>query len=143
MLPLLEHIHGHLGWLAALVLVHPAVVLRRRGRRAHLAVIFAVALPTIAASFGAFLYPSYRELLKGWIFRHHENVGLMFERKEHLAFAAVMFAWLGAAAYVAAWKTEGTDRTFRTLAHRAYVIAAGIAIAVAALGTAVGTYKTF
>ncbi|MDB5220684.1 MAG: hypothetical protein JWO86_8611, partial [Myxococcaceae bacterium] len=25
---LMEHVHGHLGWLAAATLVHPAIVLR-------------------------------------------------------------------------------------------------------------------
>jgi hypothetical protein len=100
-------------------------------------------LVTVVSILGVLLYPSYTDLLKQRIFQTGPRFGWMFERKEHLAFAAVMFAWAGAAAYVAAWKTEGTDRTFRTLAHRAYVVAAGIAIAVAALGTAVSTFKTF
>ena len=30
-----EHIHGHLGWLAAVALAHPAILLRQLGRRAH------------------------------------------------------------------------------------------------------------
>ena len=33
---------------------------------------------------------------------HAPSIGLLFERKEHLAFGAVVLAWAGAAAYFAA-----------------------------------------
>ena len=141
-LRIVEHVHGHGGWLTAIALVHPAIVLRRN-RGGAWAVGLSTGLVTVVAGLGVWLYSFYTEQLKRSIFQTGPRFGWMFERKEHLAFAAVMFAWLGAAAYIAAWKTEGTDRTFRILAHRAYVIAAGIAIAVACLGTAVGSYKTF
>jgi hypothetical protein len=141
-LRVVEHIHGHGGWLTAVALVHPAIVLRRN-RGGAWAVGLSTTLVTAVASLGVWLYPFYTEQLKQRIFQTGPRIGWLFERKEHLAFGAVMFTWAGAAAYVAAWKTEGTDQTFRTLAHRAYVIAAGIAIATAVLGTVVGTFKTF
>ena len=141
-LRIVEHIHGHAGWLTAVALVHPAIVLRRN-RGGAWAVGLSTALVTAVSALGVWLYPMYCDQLKQGIFQKAPSIGLLFERKEHLAFAAVAFAWAGAAAYVAAWRSERTDRTFRTLAHRAYMAAAGIAIVAAALGTAVSTYKTF
>lgn len=139
-----EHVHGHVGWLAAISLVHPAIVLRRKTRKAHLAVGLATALATAAATMGAAMYPSYREQLRQAIFIHAPSVGYMFERKEHLAFGAVLFAWAGAIAYAAAWRVDGELRLrLRTAAHVAYVASAALAVATAALGTAVGSYKSF
>jgi hypothetical protein len=137
-----EHIHGHAGWLTAVALVHPAIVLRRN-RGGAWAVGLSTGLVTAVSAVGVWIYPAYCDQLKQHIFQKAPSIGLLFERKEHLAFAAVAFAWVGAAAFVAAWRTEGTDRTFRVLAHRAFIAAAGIAILAAILGTTVSTYKTF
>ena len=49
----LEHVHGHIGWLAALALVHPAILLRRPRCRAMLAAGAATLLATLAALLGA------------------------------------------------------------------------------------------
>ncbi len=141
-LRVVEHIHGHAGWLTAVALVHPAIVLRRN-RGGAWAVGLSTALVTAVSAVGVWLYPAYCDQLKQGIFQKAPSIGLLFERKEHLAFAAVAFAWAGAAAYVVAWRTGGTDRTFRTIAHRAFMAAAGIAILAAILGTTVGTYRTW
>jgi hypothetical protein len=139
-----EHVHGHLGWLAAAVLVHPAVLLRDRARRAHLAVGLGTGLVTGVAAIGAWLYVAYIERLKRGIFQAAPGVGLLFERKEHLAFGAVVLAWAGAAAYWAAPRaSEATRTTLRTIAHRAFVAAAALATLVAVLGTIVGVYRSF
>jgi hypothetical protein len=144
MLRLIEHVHGHLGWLAAALLVHPAVVLRRRNRRAHLAVGLSTTLVTVASAIGVWLYTAYRERLKQGIFLQTPAIGLLFERKEHLAFAAVVLAWAGAAAYFAAPRASPeVCLQMRTIAFRAYVAAAGLAIVVVALGTIVAVYKSF
>lgn len=143
-LRLAEHVHGHLGWLAAAVLVHPAVVLRRRGRRAHAAVVTATALVTAAGALGAWLYVGYRDRLKGEIFRSAPSVGLVFERKEHLAFVAIVLSWVGFAAYFGGRTAEGrSKRTLETLAVFAFAVAAGVAILVASLGTVVAVYRAF
>ena len=143
-LRLLEHVHGHLGWLGAALLVHPAIVLRSRTRRAHLAVGLAAGLVTVAAAIGVFLYTAYRERLKQGIFMHAPAVGLMFERKEHLAFGAVVLAWAGAAAYFAAPRANPAVRELlRTIAFRAFCASAGLAIVVAVLGTLVAVYRSF
>ncbi len=142
---LTEHIHGHLGWLAAAALVHPAIVLRNRMRRAHLAVCLSLGLVTLVGAMGAWLYPHYTGKLKQGIFLHAPTIGFLFERKEHLAFAAIGLAWAGAIAYAVAprVKEEKTRLALRTAAFRAFVVAAVLAIATATLGTIVATYKTF
>jgi hypothetical protein len=140
-----EHLHGHLGWLAAIALVHPAILLRRHDRRAHLSVALAVALATLAGGIGASLYPAYRERLRQPIFAQAPGVGYLFERKEHLAFGAILLAWTGAVAYVAAHRyadTVGRD-ALRKAAHWAFVASALLGVATALLGTIVASYRTF
>lgn len=137
--------HGHLGWLAAALLVHPAIVLRDRRRRAHLAVILAGVFVTVASAVGAWLYVAYREKLRQAIFISSPSVGLLMERKEHLAFAALVFAWAGTAAYFGAprAKEEKMRETLRTIAFRSFACAAALAIVVAVLGTIVAVHKSF
>ena len=143
-LRLFEHIHGHLGWLAAATLVHPAIVLRSRTRRAHLAVGLSTALVTVAAAMGVGIYGAYRERLKQGIFLQAPVMGLLFERKEHLAFGAVVLAWAGAAAYFAApAATPKTRDRLRVVAFRAFCASAALGLVVAALGTVVATYRSF
>jgi hypothetical protein len=140
-----EHLHGHVGWLAAIALVHPAIFLRRHGRRADLSVGLAVAMATLAGAMGASLYPSYRERLRQAIFAQAPAVGYLFERKEHLAFGAVLLAWAGAVTYVAACRfaEEGDRDALRKASHWAFVAAAVLSLATALLGTIVASYRTF
>lgn len=139
-----EHLHGHIGWLAAAALVHPAILLRNTQGRAHWSVGLAVGIVTLAAALGAAMYPAYRETLRQPIFASSLTVGYLFERKEHLAFGVVMLAWTGGLAYGGAWMAEGPIReSLRRAAHRAFVVAAVLAVVTAALGTAVAAYKTF
>ena len=147
---LFERVHGHLGWLAAAALVHPAILLRDPRRRADLSVTLSAALVTVAAAVGVGLYGSYTGTLKQQIFLHAPAVGLLFERKEHLAFGAVLLSWIGAVAYTVEVRRRRVDaaadplRTaLRRLAFHAYVGAAALATAVAALGTMVAVYKSF
>ena len=143
-LRLVEHVHGHLGWLAVAILVHPAIVLRKTGRRAHLAVGLSTAILTLASGIGLFIYVAYRDQLKQRIFQEASSMGLLFERKEHLAFGAVMLTWAGCIAYVAAMRAPPPLRkTLWTIAFRAYVGAAALAALVAVLGTLVAVYKSF
>ncbi|HEX7665534.1 MAG TPA: hypothetical protein VF407_13505 [Polyangiaceae bacterium] len=141
---LLQHVHGHVGWLAAAVLVHPAIVLRRK-KKADWAVGSAVGLATIAGGMGAWLYPSYRERLKQGIFQEAPAIGYLFERKEHLAFAAVALAWVGGLAYVVARTTDEspTRDSLRKASQVSFTIAAALAIVVAALGTTIAAFRSF
>lgn len=141
---LAEHLHGHLGWLAAALLVHPAVVLRDRRRRAHLAVGLATAFVTSASAIGAFVYVAYRDRLRHDVFVTWPAIGLLMERKEHLAFGALVLAWAGAAAYFGAPRAEPPMRELlRTIAFRAFVCSAVLTVAVAILGTVVAVHRSF
>jgi ABC-type Mn2+/Zn2+ transport system permease subunit len=145
LLRLTEHVHGHLGWLAAALLVHPAIVLRDRKRRAHLAVILSSAFVTVASGVGAWIYVAYRDQLRQALFLSSPAVGLLMERKEHLAFASLVFTWAGTAAYFGAprAKDETQRTTLRTIAFRAFACSAALAIVVAVLGTIVAVHKSF
>jgi uncharacterized membrane protein len=139
-----EHLHGHIGWLAAIALIHPAVVLRRTTRRAHLAVGLSVGMVTVAGGLGAGIYGDYREKLRQSIFQQARVMGYLFERKEHLAFGAVLLAYAGALAYVVATRLQGDARErLRRAAHWSFVAAAVMAVLTAALGTVVAAYRTF
>ena len=143
-LRLFEHVHGHLGWLAAALLVHPAIVLRDRTRRAHLAVALSTVVVTLGGAGGAWLYVAYRQLLKREIFIGSPVIGLVFERKEHLAFGAIVLAWAGCAAYFAAPRaTRELRPVLRTIAFRSFVGSATLALIVAVMGTIVAVYKSF
>jgi hypothetical protein len=139
-----EHVHGHLGWLAAIALVHPAIFLRRPTRRAHLSVGLAVTAVTLAGAIGVSLYGSYRNNLRQSIFAHAPTIGYLFERKEHLAFGAILLSWTGAIAYAASTGAPASARlSMRRASHWAFVAATVLALATAALGTVVASYRTF
>ena len=143
-LRLAERVHGHIGVLAAVALLHPVLLLRRPARRARLAVGLAVLLVTLAAAIGAAVYPSYRALVKPHLFREHEAIGWWFERKEHLAVAGVAFAWLGALLHLSLpWLPAARREQAARLAHRAFVAACGAVWAVAAIGVAVAAVRSF
>jgi len=139
-----EHVHGHLGWLAAAALLHPAILLRNRQRRAHLSVALCTGFATVVGALGAWLYGPYRDRLKQHIFIEARWVGLMFERKEHLAFGAILLAWAGASAYAAAIGANATVKApLREFAFHAFAVSAALALLTAGLGTLVASYKTF
>lgn len=147
-LRLAERVHGHVGWLAAAALAHPAILLRDRQRRVDLSVASSAALVTIAALAGAWLYGPYTDRIKQQTFLHAPSIGVLFERKEHLAFAAVVLTWAGVCAYVAARRlapgaNDGLRDTLRVVAFRAYVGATALTTVAAVMGTIVAAYKSF
>lgn len=142
-LRLLEHVHGHLGWLAVAALVHPAVVLRNPRRRAKLAVVLSVSLSTVASALGGFLYYFYSHQLRRAVYAASMRHGMMFERKEHLAFGALALAWAGAAMHLFARSDDEVGRSRARFAHWTFVAAAVLAAIVGVLGTLVGSFKTF
>jgi hypothetical protein len=138
---LLEHVHGHLAWLATLALIHPAVLLRHPRRRAHLVTATATLLATATAALGIALYPAYRSELKLRIFESSRALGDAFERKEHLAVAVVVLSWVG---LVTHWADAGTPaRAWGRVAHVAYAGAAALAVLTAGLGIAVAVERSF
>jgi hypothetical protein len=143
-LRILEHVHGHLGWLAVAALLHPAILLRNPKRRARLAVVLATSLAVIAGGMGAWIYPEYRSRLKQAIFIHAPTLGWCFERKEHLAVGALGFALIGCVAHLSAPAFDASLRpVVAKMAHRAYVAAFAFALLVAILGVTVASFSTF
>jgi hypothetical protein len=140
-----EHIHGHMGWLSAAALLHPALLLRNPKRRALLAVSLTTCFVTASGLLGAWIYPEYRIRLKQQLFIQMPTIGWLFERKEHLAVGAIGFAWVGCIAHMTArsFEDDTLKRRVALMAHRAYVIAFVLCVAVACLGVVVATHSTF
>lgn len=144
-LRVLERIHGNLGWISALALLHPAWLLRRRDRKAKLACILATALVTLSGGLGAWIYPDYRVQLKQGIFIKAPSIGWLFERKEHLGLGAVVLAWAGLSAHLGALASR--ERKLRhplaQAAHISYVAATGMAWITGILGIWVASFRSF
>lgn len=140
---LLEAIHGHLGVLAAAALLHPAILLWR-GRPLSRGMGWAVGLSTtmtaLAFGGGLVIYEAYRAEVKRRLFFESRMAGLLFETKEHLAYAVVALAVGG---LVCALAAPRTDADLRRLAARLYAVAAVLGIVVVSLGTIVASFRTF
>ena len=143
MLRIVEHFHGHLGWLSTLALFHPAILLRSPRRRALLAAALATGLVTLTGVLGASLYPAYRSLLKPAIFAASSAVGNAFERKEHLAVGVIVLAWVGLVAHWAECRERSSSARVLRIAFVAYVAAATLATVSACLGLVVAVCRTF
>jgi hypothetical protein len=139
----LEHVHGHLGWLATAALAHPAILLRRPRRRALGAAAAATALVTAAAACGACLYPAYRTDIKPALFAVAPAIGYAFERKEHLAVAAVILSWAGLCLHWFNGRADPGQIHLGRAAFLAFVWATCLAATAAVLGTIVAITRTF
>jgi hypothetical protein len=145
-LRLLEHLHGHIGVLAAAALIHPALMLRRRRRSGAVVVVAsaATALVTMVGALGGLLYPGYRQLVKPALFARWPAVGWAFERKEHLGVATILLAWAGLAALLAEPRPDAGGSVPPVRAARvAYVAAAISATITATLGVWAAAHATF
>lgn len=148
---LFRTLHGWLGLLAAVLLLHPVVALAkrrpappgpgsarasvelpRRGLRwsSGLAAIFAVA----AFTTGWLLYPGYREDTKPALLVKAPTLASLFEVKEHLAWYALTLALTGTALL---WVGGPWARPH---ARTALLLAAVLGLVVAALGSSVGAF---
>jgi hypothetical protein len=145
LLRVLEHIHGHLGFLCVAALLHPAVLLRNPKRRARLVVSLATASVVATGLLGAYIYSDYRDRIKQHIFIEAPRIGWLFERKEHLAIGAVSLAVAGCIAHLSLpiFLEDVVKRTVARAAHRAFVGALVLALVAAVLGVSVASFKTF
>jgi hypothetical protein len=140
---LLESMHGHLGVLAAVALLHPAILLRRGlplSRGGRWAVGLTGVVTALAFGLGVGIYEAYRELVKRSLFQADREVGLLFETKEHLAWAVVSLAVGGVAA---AFLAGPRDRDLRRGAALAFALAALLCFVVVGLGTYVASVRSF
>ena len=144
LLRLLERVHGHLGWLSVAALLHPAILLRQRKRRARLSVSLATGFVVVTALLGAYIYPAYRDRLKQHLFIHAPTLGWMFERKEHMPVGDEAFALVGCVSHLALpLVAGGPEHSLARLAHWAFVLAFAFALVAAVLGVSVASYRSF
>lgn len=142
-LRILETIHGHLGILAAVALLHPAITLRRgkplsRGR--WWSVVLATATTVAVFATGLWIYDDYREHVRRPLFAESPTVGFLFETKEHIAWAVLSLALAaGAAALLAPRQAP----SIRKAAALLYATAAVICFLTAGLGTYVAAVRGF
>lgn len=142
-LRLLETVHGHFGILAAVALLHPAILLRRgkaltRGGRWSIALT--TALTVLAFGSGLVIYEGYRSEVKRGLFLENPTVGYLFETKEHVAFAVMALA-LGAG--IAALAAPRPARRVRKASAVVYAVAAAICFVTVGLGSYVSAVAGF
>lgn len=142
-LPLLEHLHGHLGVLAVALLFHPAILLWRGqplSRGGRWAVSATLAMVVVAFAFGLWIYPPYRDLVRHDLMLIDPDAALLFEVKEHLAWGALASALgAGCAALVAPRSAIET----RKIAARAFAASATLATSTGLLGIHIAALHTF
>lgn len=143
LLRLLTIVHGHAGVLAAIALLHPAILLRA-GRPLTRGTRWSVGLTAFTTAFayalGIALYPSYRAAVKRELFTANFQAGVLFETKEHLAYAVVTLT-IGAslAVFLAPRSASGIRRG----AAAVFAVAALLCLATAGLGTYVSAIRSF
>jgi len=140
---LLESVHGHLGILATVALFHPAILLRKgkvlsRGRK--WAVGLSGLLVSAAFGFGLIIYGEYRLAVKREIFARAPDVGLLFETKEHLAYAVLV---LSLAATSAAFLAPRERGDLRRAAALLFAAAAFLCAITTGLGTYIAAFQGF
>ncbi|MBM4357803.1 MAG: hypothetical protein FJ096_06805 [Deltaproteobacteria bacterium] len=132
---ILEALHGHAAVLAAAALAHPAILLRKGAPmsfRTRLAVALTVGVVALAFASGLVIYATYVDRVRVQLFLRNPSAGLLFETKEHLAFAVTAIT-LGAG--VAAWFAPAPDRALRRAAALAFGVAAILCLVTSGLGT--------
>ncbi len=142
-LRLLEALHGHLGVLAAIALVHPAWLLRKGrppSRGTRWATGLSAALVAGAYGLGIGIYGAYRQHVKPALFRASAEVGMLFETKEHIAYAVTGLA-IGAAVLALAAPRDRGD--LRRVAAGAFSVAALLCLVTACLGTYIAAVRSF
>jgi hypothetical protein len=142
-LRILESVHGHFGVLAAVALLHPALLLARgrpMSRGARWAVGLTAGVTAIAFSLGVAIYRDYRDFVRGPIFLRDPKVGLLFETKEHLAFAVIALTLAGA---LAAFVAPREEARIRRIAACMFGAAALLCFVTAGLGTYVASFGSF
>jgi len=142
-LPLLEHLHGHLGVLAVALLFHPAILLwqgQPLSRGGRWAIYATLAMITCAFVLGLWIYPPYRDLVRHDLTLMNPEAALLFETKEHLAWGALAAALGGS---LAALLAPRTAVGIRRIAARAFACAALLGLAVGLLGIHIASIHTF
>ena len=140
---LLEAIHGHVGVLAMIALLHPALILwsgKPLSRNAKLALAASLALVATTFALGLTIYPAYREEVKPELFRTNVLAGVLFDTKEHLAWVALVTA-IGAG--IAGLTAPPRAAQVRRIAGRVFLAGAIACTLAVGLGVWIASIQSF
>ncbi len=133
-----ERLHAVVAWAATAALVAALWMFARAPRRAaQVAGAVAVGLVVAAGGLGLALHDPYRARLRQRLFVEAPSLGWLFERKQSLAFAAVLLAVCALAATVRRARGSADAGETRDLARSAAL--AWAAAAVLALAASVAS----
>jgi hypothetical protein len=144
----LAAVHGVLGWIAAVLLAGAAMLLalRRDAALGRLRALAGLAFALLAAAFasGVLLDQPYRTRLRQRLFLASRALGWAFERKQHLAYGALLLASAALAALLARRPASDPDDRALVRASRTGLLAAALfALAAAAISTVVASRVRF
>ncbi len=146
-LQLVARAHAVVAWLATVALVLAVPFLIRR-RRDHVTVAIASAAAlgiTIAGGLGVLLEAAYRAQIRQRLFVRSPALGWLFERKEHLAFGAILLAWCALATTAATRFTRDPERAgdLERAVRLAAIAAAALALAASVMSALVARRAHF
>ena len=131
----MELFHGAVALVATAAIAWAAVAaLRGRLPKTPLAAL-AAALAILAGATGLTLDGAYRSRLRVRVFAHSRELGWLFERKQHLAFGAIVLA-LGATFVLFALRTaDGNTSPHLTRAARRALVASALRAAASSIAS--------
>jgi hypothetical protein len=155
----LARVHEIVAWVATAALaVASGIIFRAPARRGPVIAISAVAILsiTLAGALGLSLEDAYRSRIRQRLFVEQPALGWLFERKEHLAFGAILLGWSGLLSLVTALilgarparrteaeLSEALASELRAAAKVGWAGAAILALAACAASTIVARYASF
>ncbi|MEP7126495.1 MAG: hypothetical protein ABJE95_36525 [Byssovorax sp.] len=146
-LHLVARAHAVAAWIAtaALAVAIPLWIRARRSRAALAISAVAAIAVTIAGGLGVLLEATYRARIRQRLFVQSPALGWLFERKEHLAFGAIVLAWCTLSTMVAARLTRDPQRArdLDAAARLAAIAAAGLALAASVMAAIVARRAHF
>ncbi len=146
-LHLVAQAHAVVAWIATAALAAALpLFLRPRRRRLALAISAAAAIAvTVAGALGVLLEATYRSRIRQRLFVQSPSLGWLFERKEHLAFGAILLAWCTLSTMVAAQITRDPKRAsdLHAAARLAGIASAGLALAASVMAAIVARRAYF
>jgi hypothetical protein len=146
-LQLIARAHAVIAWIATaeLALALPLLI-RARQRRVTLAISIAAALTiTLTGALGVLLEATYRSRIRQRLFVESPALGWLFERKEHLAFGAILLAWAALSTLVAARISRDPARAsdLHAAARVAGIASAALALAASVMAALVARRAHF
>jgi hypothetical protein len=146
-LHLVAQAHAVVAWVAtaALAAALPLLIRARKSRLALAASAAAAIAVTLAGVLGVLLEATYRSRIRQRLFVRSPSLGWLFERKEHLAFGAILLAWCALSTMIAAQISRDPRRSgdLHAAARLAGIASAGLALAASVMAAIVARRAHF